>query len=42
LTPVSWAPSTVDEYVSSFPHETRAVLEQVRATICAVLTDAAG
>lgn len=38
---MSWAPSTVDEYVSSFPLETRAVLEQVRATIRAVLTDAA-
>jgi uncharacterized protein YdhG (YjbR/CyaY superfamily) len=38
---VSLTPSTVDEYVASFPQETRAVLEQVRATLRGVLTDAA-
>jgi uncharacterized protein YdhG (YjbR/CyaY superfamily) len=37
---VSWAPSTVEEYLASFPKETRVVLEQVRATIRTVLPDA--
>ncbi|HEV7146989.1 MAG TPA: DUF1801 domain-containing protein [Pedococcus sp.] len=37
---MSWAPSTVEEYLASFPKETRVVLEQVRATIRTVLPDA--